>query len=438
MKEGGITMKLQESYETEFQEFKISLSELDKGILSLTAMLNKHGKGKIYFGVNNSGEILGLDKTVGQEIIRKIGIRISEQVRPAIVPKITIETFENKIIIVLEAEGYNKPYSASGEYRIRIGTENKKIDPSVISELVLSNSITQMENIESLNQNLTFEQLKGLYISHGLTVDDSTFCSNMGLLTKKGTYNYLADILSDNNNCSIKVARFKGVDKEEMITRNEFGYKCLLISMKAAFNYVSSLNEVRVDLNSGLERKETPLFDINCFDEAWTNACLHNKWTKNVPPAIYIFDNRIEIISTGGLPYDFSINDFFAGISRPVNVGLQKIMGQLDMIEQTGHGVPMIVKRYGPDIFNITDNYIIVSIPFAFDPSFKQTDYEGLTISQKKLLTAIKNNPTLSIPELSKMINLGQSRVSVLLRQLKESGKIERIGKTKGGYWIVK
>lgn len=430
-------MKLGNNYEVENQEFKTSLAELDKGILALTAMLNKNGKGKVYFGVANDGTILGLEGSIGQETIKKIGVRISEQVRPIIIPKISFENYEEHVIIVVEAEGYNKPYSAAGEYRIRMGSENKKIDPSILSEMVLSNSITQMENVEAINQTLTFEQLKGLYREKRLTVNDDNFLLSSGLLTKKGTFNYLADILSDNNNVSIKVVRFKGKDKMEMISRNEFGYKCLLLSMRSAYDYVAALDEVRVDLDSDMVRKEYPLFDLVAFDEAWTNACLHNKWIKNVPPAIYIFDDRIEIISTGGLPFDFSKEEFFSGVSRPVNIGLQKIMGQLGMVEQTGHGVPRIIRTYGTEAFDIAENHITVTIPFAFSPSFKQINYDGLTSSEKKVLESIKNNPTATIPVLSNMTNIGTSRISEIIKALKISKKIERIGKTKGGYWVV-
>ncbi|MBQ8142376.1 MAG: putative DNA binding domain-containing protein [Bacilli bacterium] len=431
-------MKLENCFETENQEFKSSLAELDKGILGLSSMLNKGGKGKVYFGVSDDGEIKGLAGSIGQETIKKIGNRVFELIKPVVIPKVYFETYGDLTVIVLEAEGYNRPYSCGGEYRIRVGSENKKMDPSIITEMVLSNSSAQMENLEALNQDLTFEQLKGLFRSHKYTVNDKTFAINAGLLTKKKTFNYLADILSDENNCSIKVVRFKGKDKQEMISRNEFGYHCLLLSMKSAFDYVASLNEVRVDLSKGLERKEHPLFDIQCFDEAWTNACLHNKWIKNIPPAIYIFDDRIEIVSIGGLPFDYSEEEFFSGISHPVNVGLQKIMGQLDMVEQTGHGVPKIVAVYGRKAFEIADGHITVTIPFAYTPSFQQISTQGLTTSQKKVLEAIKNNPTASIHELSQIVELGTTRISVVIKELKALNRLERIGKTKGGYWQVR
>ncbi|MBQ6052282.1 MAG: putative DNA binding domain-containing protein [Clostridia bacterium] len=431
-------MKLENSFETENQEFKSTLLELDKGIISLTAMLNKSGKGKIYFGVNDSGEVIGLSGTIGQETIRKISTRIYETVRPQIVPKIYFESYEEKMIIVVEAEGYNKPYSSNGEYRIRVGSENKKVTPDVLGELFFSNPQALIENAESMNQDLTFWELKQLYLIKGLSIDESTFARNMGLLTKNGKYNYLAEILSDNNNCSIKVVRFRGTDKQEMISRNEYGYHCMLVSMKQVYDYVAALNETRVELGGDIRRKETHLFDIECFDEAWTNACLHNRWVKNIPPAVYIFSDRIEVVSTGGLPFDLTKEEFFAGISHPVNPSLQKIMGQLNLVEQTGHGVPKIISVYGTSAFDITDNHIIVTIPFAFEPSINQTSYDGLSKSHSLVLKTIKNNPSFKVDEIVKVCGLGRTRVSKIISDLKELGKIERAGGSRNGYWIVK
>lgn len=430
-------MKLDFAYESETVEFKSTLAELDKGIISLTSMLNKSGSGTVYFGVRNDGEILGLDGMLGQETVKKIGTRVSEIVRPAVIPKIYFEEHDGKTIIVVEVTGHNKPYSANGEYRIRVGSENKKIDPELLGELFFSNSKAMMDNVEAFNQDLTFSELKQLYLIKGLTIDDETFARNMGLITKNGTYNYLAEILADNNNCSIKVVRFKGKDKQEMISRNEYGYHCLLIAMRQAYDYVAALNEVRVDLKSGQARKEVPLFNSECFDEAWTNACLHNRWIKNVPPAVYIFADRIEIVSTGGLPYDLSKEEFFAGISHPVNLSLQKIMGQLDLVEQTGHGVPKIISVYGTQAFEITDHHITVTLPFAFEPGMNQTSYDGMSTTHAKVLKVIKNNPTLRTEETAKLAGIGRTRTTQIIADLKSSGKIERIGGNKKGYWKV-
>ena len=46
--------------ESEFQEHKESLSQLDEGIKSRTARLNKHFQAIVNFGVDDNGNIKGL------------------------------------------------------------------------------------------------------------------------------------------------------------------------------------------------------------------------------------------------------------------------------------------------------------------------------------------------------------------------------------------
>ena len=427
-------MKL--NIETEHIEFKLSTAKLNRAIESLVAMLNKHGKGKVLFGVQDDGTVIGQD--VGNKTLKDISESINQKIKPSVIPTIEPLIYDNKIVISVEVKGSNKPYSANGLYLIRSGSENKKIEPEQLKELVFTNSIETITSIESFNQELTFEQLKQLYLIKGLSIDNKTFEKNMGLLCKDGKYNVLADILSDNNNCSIKVVRFAGTDKSEIILRNEYGYKCLLLAMQQALDYVNSLNETRVQVDESFIRREQHLFDAKCLREAWSNACLHSKWSKMIPPVIYIFSDRIEIVSTGGLPVDYPLEDFFTGVSHPINQQLQKIMGQLGIVEQTGHGVPEIVKVYGRDAFEITNNHITVTLKFPFDLSTKTISRDGLSESHKKVLQVIINHPSITIKELSVILKLSTARLSVLIKELKEMNKIERSGSNKNGYWLIK
>ncbi len=424
-------------WEDENIEFKTSLGELDKGIDSLAAMLNKHGHGEVYFGVANNGDILGLPGQIGAETIKKVETRISELIKPVIVAFISVELHDSgKAVIHVRAEGGRRPYSAGGDYRIRIGSANKKIDPDLLQELFFSSDVSSLEATQSLRQDLSFNHLKFLFHNRGLTINDDAFLRNSGFLVG-GRFNMLAELLSDENDISIKVVRFAGKDKLNMISRNEYGYKCLLVAMKEARDYVISLNETRVDLASSLERRELKLFDSHVFEEAWTNACLHNKWIRGIPPAIYVFDDRIEIISTGGLPYGYSKEDFFKGVSNPINKGLFKIMGQLGLAEQTGHGNQQIVGVYGREAFEIEESHIVVRIPFAFVPSMKRADVSGLGQSETKVLMAIKSNPTLTKSQLGDMCGLGSTRISEIIANLKALGKITRVGGNRDGYWKV-
>ena len=103
--------------ETEFVEFKESLSQLSRALESVVAMINKNGTATIYFGVKDDGTISGV--SVGNKTIKDISSAVTERIKPTVIPKITEEQYEGKDVIKLEASGTNTPYSSDGNYFIR-------------------------------------------------------------------------------------------------------------------------------------------------------------------------------------------------------------------------------------------------------------------------------------------------------------------------------
>lgn len=418
--------------ETELVEFKKSTGELKEGIISLVSMLNKNGKGELYFGVRNDGEIVG--QQIGDRTMREISQGIANAVKPQIIPTIIVELCDDKNVIKVTAEGDEKPYSAYGKYYMRSADEDREISPQQLRSLMLGVS-DSIVNIESNNQESTFEQLKTLYAGNDLTLRENTFRQNLNLLTRDGNYNLMARLLADANSYSIKVAVFRGTDKTDLIKRNEYGYKCMLVAVKQVLDYMEALNDTVVDVAGSL-RKESRLFDFSCFREAWLNACLHNRWSRRTPPAVYMFDDRIEIISVGGLPDGLTLEEFYEGKSKPVNPELQQIMVQLDYIEQTGHGVPLIVSKYGKEVFDITESFITVTIPLNRK---EKTDLRKISDgSNEKIIKLMRENASINIKEISRQVGLGTTTITKRIRQLKEEGIIERDGSRKGGQWVVR
>ena len=84
--------------ENELLEFKKSTSELNEAIIDITAMLNKHGKGTLYFGVRNNGDICGMD--ISESTTRDVSRKIYEQIKPQIYPTIEIMQIEDKNVIL--------------------------------------------------------------------------------------------------------------------------------------------------------------------------------------------------------------------------------------------------------------------------------------------------------------------------------------------------
>lgn len=249
-------------YETEQIEFKKSTAELKEGIVSISAMLNKHGSATLYFGVANDGTVIG--QQIGASTLRDISQAIANNIKPQVIPNISAELHEDKTIINISVSGNQKPYSAYGKYYIRSADDDREISPSQLRELMTSQTSDAIVNIESNEQVLSFSQLKAMYLEQGLTLRDDTFLHNLHLLTKDGKYNLMANILADSNSFSVKAARFQGTDKTTLIKRNEYGYKCLLVAIKQVLDYAEALNETSVEL-IGAQRKETKLFDFCVF-----------------------------------------------------------------------------------------------------------------------------------------------------------------------------
>lgn len=57
--------------------------------------------------------------------------------------------------------------------------------------------------------------------------------------------------------------------------------------------------------------------------------------------------------------------------------------------------------------------------------------------SNQKILTAMSNNPNITIKELQELIGLSESGVKKVIRKLTSDGLIKRVGAAKGGHWEV-
>lgn len=211
--------------------------------------------------------------------------------------------------------------------------------------LGVSNMDTDMLKIKSNTQQLSFEQLKIYYEAKGINLN-SKFTRNLELLTQEGELNYVAYLMADNNGNSIKVAKYGGKNRVDLIENEDFGYCSLIKATKSVLNKIDLENKTITQITSK-ERKEQRSWDSIAIREAVLNAFVHNDYTTDVPPKFEIFENRIEITSIGGLPNSLSQEEFFEGYSVPRNKELMRIFKDLDLVEQLGSGIPLILEYYG-------------------------------------------------------------------------------------------
>ena len=123
--------------EDEFTEFKESLSQLDKGLKSITAMLNKHGEGSVFFGVSDSGDVCGLE--IGKDTLMDIRNRIRDKIEPRIYAEIKDYADENgKKYIKVFAKGTDVPYSHDGRYYVRNVSADEQASNDILRKMLAS------------------------------------------------------------------------------------------------------------------------------------------------------------------------------------------------------------------------------------------------------------------------------------------------------------
>ena len=277
----------------------------------------------------------------------------------------------------------------------------------------------------------------------GYKLNDDTFESNLKLVNNNGEYNVMAELLSDNNRYSLIFVKFNGLNKASISQRSDYGNKSIIFGYKQLMNRIAAEN-ICISNTTVRPRVDTYLFDYDSVNEAIVNAIVHNDWSIT-EPQISFFKDRIEILSHGGLPHTLSIDEFYRGISKPRNARLMKIFSDLDIVDHTGHGVPIIIEKYGREAFDISDNHIIVTIPFNQEVvnsinvgvNVGVNVDENLNEIERKIIGLVLNDPTLTAEKISGHIEKSKRTVERYLKALQEKGYIERIGTDKKGNWKV-
>ena len=435
--------------ETNRIEFKRELTDdldIEKEVI---AFLNYKEGGYIYIGIDKEGHTVGVDAP--DSCMLKLKDRIKNNISPSALGlfDIATETKDGKSIVkVTVASGMDKPYfktkygmTPRGAY-IRVGTSVEALPQEQIDRLFAMRTRNSLSKIVSNRQDLSFEQLRIYYDERGKRLNNN-FKRSLELITKEGEYNYVAYLLADENNNSIKVARYSSLDRCDLIENNEYGYCSLIKATKSVLTKLEIENKIAAKITP-MERVETPLWDRVAVREAVINAIVHNDYSFEVPPKFEIFPDRLEITSAGRLPESLSREEFFTGISIPRNKELMRIYRDLDIVESLGSGIPRILRAYGEDCFHFTDNFIRITFPVSL-----QVDHAGATENatenatektnktQQGILHLIKENKYLTYDEIAKQLSLERTTVWRNIKKLQEKGLLRRVGPDKGGHWEI-
>lgn len=422
---------MQESNKT---EFKSQLT--DKLEKEVVAFLNYHEGGDIYIGVDDDGTAVGIDDADAMQLV--IADRLKNNILPATLGlfDIVCEKQDGKPIIhIIISSGPEKPYyikkngmSPRGCF-IRVGSSSQPMETSLIDDLYSKRTRNSLNKITSPRQSLSFEQLQIYYQSKGLKLNDR-FAENLDLLTEDGKYNYVAYLLADSNGTSIKVAKYAGTDKVDLIENEEYGYCSLIKATKSVLDKLEIENKTMTRITSK-ERIEKRLVEPIALREAVINAVVHNDYTREVPPVFEIFSDRIQITSYGGLPTGLSQEEFFSCRSMSRNRELMRVFKDIGLVEQLGSGMGRILRAYDRTVFDISENFLVVT--FKFEKA--ETNNGGKETADKKspiktadkinsVIEYLSNNNMATTSEIAELIKVSPRRAREILKIMLNDGSI--------------
>lgn len=101
-------------------------------------MINKHGHGEVYFGVDDDGLVVG--QIITNSAIKDLSETIYRDIEPRIIPTLEVMNLDGKNVLKVAFYGSNKPYNAHGKFLIRVGTQNRKMSRDELIKLVQDNN----------------------------------------------------------------------------------------------------------------------------------------------------------------------------------------------------------------------------------------------------------------------------------------------------------
>ena len=299
---------------------------------------------------------------------------------------------------------------------IRIGSSIQSMNMETIINLFSKRVRNNLKNIKSPKQDLEFKILKIYYQENGFEVNDN-FLKKLDFYMEDGSFNFIAYLMSDNNNISIQFAKYTGNDVENLIENENYGFCSLIKATENILNKLNIENKTFTKIETPT-RKEIKIYNYDAIKELVTNTFVHNDWSNGYSPKFEMFDNKIVISSNGGIQEGVTQKEFLEGFSNPRNPELMRIFRDLNFVEQLGTGIQRVLKVYPKDIFEFFPNHIRVTIHFNDNKFTNQEKYSenikkyNLNEIQESILRLILDKPNITQEELGRLLSVTLKTIS--------------------------
>lgn len=429
MKPEGMTLEYKRQYTDDIRK-------------TVLAFANTEG-GEIYIGISDDGSVPGI--TDVDAVMLAAVHSVKDAIRPDISMQMVCEPIEIKgrnVVLVRVQRGVSRPYYLAskgirpeGVY-LRSGASTVPATESAILRMIRETGGDTYESNRSLHQNLTFADAEKAFAEESIAFGPEKK-RTLGLVGQDGAFTNLGLLLSDQCPHTIKAAVFTGTTKRVFQDRAEFSGS-LFRQMDDAYRYLNQFNHTRSEL-AGLKRVDIRNYPAEAVREALLNTVVHREYALGGSTLLSLFDDRMEMVTLGGLPKGISFGDLRLGVSVLRNPRLADVFYRLNLIEAYGTGIPKIMESYHefscqPEM-EISDNAFRMTLPnvnhIRVSEPVDTYVVDPVQAGEALAIRYLRSHAVVSRQELQEALGLSQATAVRLLNRLLLSGDVVKTGQGK-------
>ena len=349
-------------------EFKRSLAR-DIG-RELCAFANAVG-GTVLLGVTDAGKVVGVADH------NRSKARVLSTARSADPPiEVEVES-AGEVLRVTVPPQKRKPYSFGGRFFMRDGASSRQLSSAEVEDLFYAAGRLHFDRKPcpdfSIEDDLDDETWARFSRRAKIpeTMDRMAALRNLGLvdgedrMTHAGAWLMARDVRRFTTSAHVSCALFMGTEKVRILDRRDFcGDVPTMVDDAVAW----MLSKINVEfIIRHVRREERPELPEEALREAVANAVAHRDYRSTANVQIYVFKDRIEIVSPGGLPAGMTEADLGTK-SLPRNPLLFGMLYRMDVVEQVGSGIRRIrhlCREHGvaAPVIDVSEHWVTVTFP---------------------------------------------------------------------------
>lgn len=369
-------------------------------------------------------------------------------------------------VIALRASGGGGPYTYDGRPYQRIGPTTSRMPREQLDRLLVEKMHTahrwenqpavgiDIQDLDSAEIARTVDEAirRGRMEDPG-TRDPHQILLGLGLIRDGELLNAAvvlfgrADrLMSSYPQCLLRMARFPGRTKADFLdNRQEVGnaFEIFVRAQQFLRDHLPVAGRVVPDL---FERIDDPIYPPEALREALANAICHRDYAiGGGAVSVAIYDNRLEISSSGILPFGLTAEDLtHSHQSRPWNPLIAQVFYRRGLIESWGRGTLKMLElaeQAGlvPPEFEVSGGEVLVRFWPISDISSTRDRHDLSTLQRELLQILARTGPT----SLNQIRSLLRSETPVRtvqdnLQMLRRLELVDLVGAGRGARWMLK